>query len=84
MGGASSQTTGAIPVFYAPLTDNPEGLEGLAAAMLASLGEVQELLVRLVRLKAAVRNSARPQDASRLSQEWKGGRQFKMYQWRSC
>ena len=38
---------GGVPVFYVPLESAEEGLEGMAAAMLARLGEVQRLLGRL-------------------------------------
>lgn len=49
---------GAIPVFYVPLRFNAGSHEAIACAMLARLGEVQELLVRLEALDTHTRQTA--------------------------
>jgi hypothetical protein len=47
---------GAVPVFYVPLVDVHTTNEGLGAALLARLGEIQEILMRLGKLKRTVRS----------------------------
>jgi hypothetical protein len=48
---------GAIPCFYVPLRASANSNDGVASAMLARLGEAQELLVRLEKLDALIRQS---------------------------
>lgn len=47
---------GAIPVFYVPLFQSSNGHDGVAAAMLSRLGETQEILSRLDKLKSVTAN----------------------------
>ena len=49
---------GAIPVFYVPLRSVPGSHSAVACSMLARIGEIQKLLVRLDDLETLVRESA--------------------------
>ena len=51
---------GAIPVFYIPLHADNNAHEGVGAALVARLSEVQELLVRLERLEEAAQTAPSP------------------------
>jgi hypothetical protein len=58
---------GAIPCFYVPLKGTPGSYDGTASAMLARLGEVQELLVRLENMDATARNASDTQEVLKLT-----------------
>lgn len=57
---------GAIPTFYVPMHAQPESLEGVGAAMLARLGEIEQVLNRL-RVMQEVASHARPNEAMQLT-----------------
>lgn len=48
---------GAVRVFYVPLVTGNETNEGIGAALLARLGDVQKILVRLEKLKHVARDN---------------------------
>ena len=59
---ATLRKFGTIPVFYVPLTSKLGTLDGIGASMLARLGEAQELLVRIEKMKATIRQTPNPDE----------------------
>jgi len=60
---------GAVPVFYVPLRSTTGANDGVACSMLARLGEIQQLLVRLEGLDTLVRQTPNHKDLLNITRD---------------